>query len=245
MRKNKPDLLALHGYRGAPIGIEQITERLKQHGYKVYTPAVPPFAGAEPLAEYTPRAYADFVKEFIEKNHLDRPVLIGHSMGSIVAAATAEQYPDLINQKIILLSPISKRTPRALSLLSVCAAYLPRKVVDYVTTKFLYVARDPKKLREILDLTDQCTRATRISRREMAKAGRFSADHGILDFNLKKQTLLLAGVKDRLVSKKDTKKLTKKLGAELVFLENTGHIHNYEQPEETATEIIRFLEKEP
>lgn len=245
MRKNKPDLLILHGYRGAPIGIEQIAERLKGHGYQVYAPAVPPFAGAEPLAEYTPRAYADFIKDFIEKNHLDQPVLIGHSMGSIVAAATAEQYPELINQKIILLSPISKRTPRALSLLSVCAAYLPRRVVDYVTTKFLYVAQDPKKLREILDLTDQCTRTTKISRREMAKAGRFSADHGIVDFNFQKQTLLLAGAKDRLVSQKDTKKLAEKLGAELVFLENTGHIHNYEQPEETVTEVIKFLEKEP
>jgi len=244
MKKNKPDILLLHGYRGAPVGVEEIARDLRQHGYTVYTPAVPPFAGAELFAEYTPEAYADFVRNYIKTHSLNKPVLIGHSMGSIVAAAVAEKYPDLINQKIVLLSPIPKRTPRALSILSMCAAYLPRKVVDYVTTKFLYAAKDRALLRKILDITDQCTLATKIPRRDMAQAGRFSADHGILDFNFKKQVLLLAGAKDRLVDKKDTEKLAKKLNAKLVFLENTGHIHNYEKPHETALGIIKFLEKD-
>ena len=77
----------------------------------------------------------------------------------------------------------------------------------------------------------------------MARAGLFSASHGVLDFDFDKNTLLLAGSKDRLVHQKDTRKLAQKLDAELVFLENTGHIHNYEKPHETAVEIMKFLEK--
>lgn len=242
MKKNKPDILFLHGYRGAPIGVKSITKELQDHGFTVHTPAVPPFAGADLLAEYTPESYADFVKSYIEEHSLVDPVLIGHSMGSIVAATAAERYPELINQKLILLSPISKRTPRAISSLSVLAAYLPRKVVDYTTTRFLYIPKDRSLLRETLEITDQCTRATKISRRDMARAGRFSADNGIVDFDFKNDVLLLAGEKDRLVKKKDTKKLAKKLNAQLTFLEETGHIHNYEKPHETALEIIKFLE---
>lgn len=243
MRNKKPAILFLHGYRGAPVGVAEMVNELRRAGYEVYDPAVPPFAGAELFPSYTPESYANFVKEYIEKNNLDHPVLIGHSMGSIVSAIVAEKYPELINEKIVLLSPISKRTPKALSTLSMLAAYLPRTVVDYVTTKYLYVGKDREQLRQILDLTDQCTRATNIPRRDMALAGKFSAENGILDFDFQKDTLLLAGARDRLVNQKDTRKLAQKLNAKIIFLEGTGHIHNYEKPHETVVEIIKFLEK--
>lgn len=243
MKNNKPTILLLHGYRGAPVGVEQIAQELRTQGYDVNIPAVPPFAGAKLLEKYSAKNYADFVKDYIEQHGLEKPILVGHSMGSIIAASVAASYPELIDSKIILLSPISKSTPKALALLSMAAAYLPRKLVDYVTTKVLYVGKNRSELREILEITDQCTRVTKIPRRDMARAGLFSASHGILDFDFDKDTLLLAGAKDRLVSQKDTKKLAKKLNAKLVFLENTGHIHNYEKPRETAAEIIKFLEK--
>ena len=243
MKNNKPEILFLHGYRGAPIGVEEIVTELRDYGFTVHVPAVPPFAGADLLTEYTPETYAKFVKNYIKNHNLVQPVLIGHSMGSIITAATAEKYPENINQKLILLSPISKRTPQAVSSLSMLAAYLPRKAVDKVTTRFLFVSKDKKLLRKTLEITDRCTRATNIPRRDMARAGRFSANNGITDFDFENDTLLLAGEKDRLVRKRDTEKLAKKLGAKLVLLEGTGHIHNYEKPHETAVEIIKFLEK--
>ncbi len=243
MQRQKPEILFLHGYRGAPIGVAAIADELRKKDYAVHTPAVPPFAGAELMPTYSPQSYANFVKDYITEHKLDKPVLIGHSMGSIVAAMVASQYPDLINDKIILLSPISKRTPRALSVLSMTAAYLPRTLVDYVTTKVLYVGKDRRELRNILQITHDCTNATSAPRKDLARAGRFSADHGILELDFDKNTLLLAGAKDRLVKQKDTKKLANKLKAELIFLDDTGHIHNYEKPQETAAEIVKFLEK--
>lgn len=239
--KKSPSILLLHGYRGAPVGVEKIAKELERQGYAVHTPAVPPFAGAKTMPDYSLNSYADFVRDYIKEHELVSPILVGHSMGSIIAAATAQKYPEIINEKIILLSPISKRTPRALSVLSMTAAYLPRKMVDYVTTKVLYIAKDRELFKEVLRLTGECSGATKISKQDLARAGRFAADHGILDIDFEKDTLLLAGEKDRLVRMKDTKKLAEKINAKLVFLPATGHIHNYEKPRETAEEIIKFL----
>lgn len=243
MRNKKSEIVFLHGYRGAPIGVAEIADELRKKGYVVHTPAVPPFADAGLMTEYSPESYAEFVKNYITEHKLEKPILIGHSMGSVVAAITASRYPDLTNNKLVLLSPISKRTPRVLSVLSMAAAYLPRTLVDYVTTKVLYVGKDRAELKKILQVTHDCTGVTHAPRKDLARAGRFSADYGILELDFTKNTLLLAGAKDRLVKQKDTKKLAEKLGAELIFLDGTGHIHNYEKPRETAVEIIKFLEK--
>lgn len=108
----KPTLILVHGFRGAPAGLNEIAKDLKAAGYPVHTPAIPPFAGAPELPSYTPDSYASFIAEYIREHQLNHPVLIGHSMGSIVAAAAAHKYPELIHPKLILMAPISSRTPK-------------------------------------------------------------------------------------------------------------------------------------
>ena len=105
MSSRKPSLVLVHGYRGAPIGLKTIAEQLEEAGYEVYVPAIPPFGGATLGHTYDAKSYADYLAKYIKSKSLDHPVLIGHSMGSIIVAATAHFHPDLINQKIIFLSP--------------------------------------------------------------------------------------------------------------------------------------------
>ena len=108
----RPTLILLHGFRGAPQGLAAIADDLRAAGYTVQTPPVPPFAGAPALSAYTPDTYADYFAHYLKAQPFQRPVIIGHSMGSIVAAALAERYPELIHPKLILLSPISVRPSR-------------------------------------------------------------------------------------------------------------------------------------
>lgn len=238
----KPPLILVHGFRGAPSGLKVIAEDLRKAGYEVFVPTIPPFAGAKELPEYTPRAYADFLAEFIREHKLKRPVLIGHSMGSIVTAAAASRYPSLINQKLILMAPISYRTPRVFSLIAPLQNFVPRKFVDYVTTRYLFVPHDHQLFREVMQLTDECSSNHPPKRRSASAATKFSTRNSINDFRLTRNILLLTGKKDRVVSTKKTDRLAKKLDAKTVYLEGSGHLHNYEKPHETATEIIKFLE---
>ena len=130
----RPTLILLHGFRGAPQGLATIADDLRAAGYTVQTPPVPPFAGAPALSAYTPDTYADYFAHYLKAQPFQRPVIIGHSMGSIVAAALAERYPELIHPKLILLSPISVRPSRFFARLTILPAYLPAGLTDFITT---------------------------------------------------------------------------------------------------------------
>lgn len=236
----KPALVLLHGFRGSPLGLAEVADLLRADGYDVYTPAIPPFSGAS-LPSLTPESYVSFISGFIEAHHIERPILIGHSMGSIVAAAVAHTDPELIHEKLILLSPISTRPNRLITPLVPLSASLPRRVTDYVTTRFLFVPHDPTLFRKALAITNQCSADQTPSVREVFRSAKFSAQYSVADFPFEKDTLFLAGESDRIISKDGTQQLAEELGARLEFIPGSGHLHNYEKPQETAAAILRFL----
>ncbi len=239
----KPDLILVHGFRGSPIGLEEIANILRhEYGYQVHVPAIPPFGGAPSLDTYTPENYANYLSDYVITQQLERPVLIGHSMGSIVVSAALTHNPKIFNSKSVLMSPISNRTAKPFRFVAPFSAILPSHIVDYITTKYLTTTRDKATLKEILAITHRCGVDHSPRRLEVFKAARFSTRYSITDFSPQQQILLLAGEHDHLIKKHHTTKAAQQLQAELQFLPNTGHIHNYEQPNETAKAIINFLE---
>lgn len=240
----RPSIILIHGYRGAPQGLQTIATDLQNSGYDVHLPAIPPFAGAKPLAEYSPKSYADFLASYIKEHRLNRPILIGHSMGSIISAATAHLRPELINSRIILLSPISTRTPRFAATFAPLTSIAPTKLIDYVTTRFLFIKKSQAKLNEVLEITHQCSSNHTPTYATLKGATHFSTHYSVSDFPFLKKTLIIAGEKDRLIKKSATENLAQILHADLVLLPHTGHLHNYEKPHETAAEILKFLSED-
>lgn len=247
METPKKQVLLLHGFRGAKEGLEDIAKILKKQGFDVYALNLPPFGGAGKMSEYTPKAYAKYVKDYIKAKKLKKPVLVGHSMGSIIAAATAAEYADEVGDKIILLAPISTRPPRAFTSLAPLIAIAPSDFVTLVCTLYLKNTKNWDQFWEILAVS--CTSGRKFaSRKDVRKAAKFSMSYKIGDFNFKQQTLLLAGDKDRLIKKEKTEKLAKMLEERGVkcqaeFLPGEGHLLNYEAPELTAEKIVKFIKK--
>lgn len=238
---NKPPLVLIHGFRGAPAGLEAIATELEKNGFSTYLPKIPPFAGAGELTDYNPHAYANYLASYIIENHLEQPILIGHSMGSVIAIATATIYPELVNEKLLLMSPISKRPPIAIRVISPLASYIPRKVVDFVTTQFLFVPHDYQLLRQVLQITETCGAIHPPRRKALARATHFSTAYSVADFNPSKQVFIIAGERDRLIGRQATERLRRQLNAQLTILPGTGHLHNYEKPLDTAKAILQYL----
>lgn len=266
MTKNKPPLVLLHGLFGSPLGLETITKDLQTAGYTVFVPAVPPFAGSEELwsqqQKLAPKntslskRYADYFREYFAKNNITKPVLIGHSMGTLVASSIATHYPDLINEKIIFLSPISRSPSRLISKVSILSSYLPARIVDWITTQFLIIPRNPKFFRETLAMVHLCSYDQRPGRYYIKEATKFSTTTTVPGELGKAapskwhfQAYFLAGEHDRLVPPRATRKAvdalrhSEQFDCECEFLSETGHLHNYEKPHETAQRIVKFLDK--
>lgn len=237
----KKDIILLHGYRGGPAGLREISAELEKAGYKTYLPSVPPFGDSSPLKSYDRDTYADFVADFIKKNKLQKPIIIGHSMGSMVAAATAEKYPNLIADKIIFLSPISNTPPRPIATLNPLITILPRGLVDVTTTAYIMIPNGLETAKKTIRLTREVSKKY-TTKDDVKLAGEFSIKNAIPSFNFKKDALFIAGKHDHLISPKHTKALAEKLKAKAVFIPGTGHILNYEKPKEVAAEILKFLE---
>ena len=236
----KPTLLFIHGFRGNQLGLREVADNFPKKSYDVYLLDLPPTNGTT-LKEYSPRLYARFVANFIKEHELEKPILIGHSMGSIVTAAVAERYPELISDKIVFLSPISVRPNKLFSLASPFSATLPNKVVSRVSTKYLFVPKNDKELlKKTLATTNACGRAYH-NKRALYASARFAANYSINDFTFEKQALFLSGDKERLVPREKTEKVAEKFNGKTVYIKNTGHLLNYEDPKSVAKEIKKFI----
>ena len=237
----KQTLLFIHGFRGNKLGLSELAEKFPKKDFDVHLIDIPP-AGNKTLPEYSARYYARFVGNFIKKNKLNQPILIGHSMGSLVASAVAERYPELISKKLVLLAPISKKPSLFFQILTPLSAILPNKIVGYITTKFLFIPKDKDLLKKVLETTYECG-ADYTKKSDVLKAAKFSATSEISDFIFKKDTLLISGEKDKLIPHSKTDRLAKKIGAKTVFIKNSGHLLNYEEPGKTASAIKKFIKK--
>lgn len=238
----RPPLILIHGFRGAPIGLQSLAQHLAAAGYDVHTPAIPPFGGATLNGPYDGEHYADFIANYIRSHNLERPILIGHSMGSIITAATAQFYPELLNRKLVLLSPIPVRTSKLITLISPLAAFAPSSWVDHITTRFLFASPNKKLYRTALEITHRCGENNHPSTKDFIAATNFSTHNSVSDFKFRQKVLIVAGAHDHIVNPRQTIALAKQLQAELHFIPNAGHLHNYEAPTETAQLILDFIQ---
>lgn len=233
-------LVLVHGYRGAPAGFAELEAALFTRGFRVYAPQMPPCG--ESLPEYTPQSYADFLAEYLHTHKIEHPVLIGHSMGSIIVAAFAEKHPDLAADEIIFLSPIARKVPKIFAILAPLATVFPNALVSFLTTRYLIVTHGQPKgfFKKVYKKTVECGRQC-VSKKGDRGASRFSSSFAISDFDFKKKALFLAGRRDKMNSEKAILSVAKKYGGEVKFVEHAGHLINYEQPGEVAEIIEKYL----
>ena len=99
-----PPLVWLHGLWGEP-GWEPYHRRLAER-YTVYAPALPGYHGSSfPQWMVDSEDAATLVIDFLETLKLDRPFVIGHSLGGWIAAEAAVFRPDHF-AGLVLIAPL-------------------------------------------------------------------------------------------------------------------------------------------
>ncbi|ALO65228.1 hypothetical protein AS189_00425 [Arthrobacter alpinus] len=105
--------LLVHGIGMGISYFAQLSSELESYG-RVVAIDLPGFGdAAEPVEAMTMAQMGALLIEFVEAENLGRPVLVGHSMGTQVAAEAAAQRPDLFPE-LILVAPTVNRSERTI-----------------------------------------------------------------------------------------------------------------------------------
>ena len=238
--KPKTPMIFIHGFRGSPDGLKAIADKFPD--YDVHMPYIPP-SGNKALAAYDIKHYVAYIRHYIAKNKLKNPILVGHSMGTIIAAAVANRYAQFINKKLIFLSPITKKVARPIAWLTPLIMLVPGNFVSSVTNRFLFV---PKYNRYLYEATlEEAAEGAKkyTSKADIMRASWFSSNNSVDIFKLHQKVLIIAGEKDRIMPQVATKKFAKKINAKLKFIPGVGHLLNYEKPEAVAKLMRDFLKR--
>ena len=209
------------------------------------------WTGADP---YAPETQADLTVKLMDELGIRRAVLVGHSAGGTVAALIAARYPDRVAAVVLedpaifaggppaFLTPLF-RTPQMRRL----GPLFARSLGGQAGTDFLRTAwHDPS---QIPSATVEGYRAPlRINDWDTALwlltvAPRPDDVPGLVG-SIRVPTLFMTGDDDRIVPPEDTERAAQLVdGAELVTIENAGHIPHEETPSAFLTAVTGFLEQ--
>lgn len=111
---NRSPVVILHGWGLSGKTFLPLVESLKKQGYRLYAPDLPGFGETKmPQRPLTLTDYTQFLDEYIKNNHIDHPILIGHSFGGRVSLKYNELYPKCVRALILSgtpgFTPIAKK----------------------------------------------------------------------------------------------------------------------------------------
>lgn len=252
-------VVVVHGYRGEHHGLEPVVAQLR--GLRIISPDLPGFGASTPLPgrAHDIAAYSEWLAAFVDALGLrGTAVILGHSFGSIVAAATVAA--GLATPKLILVNPIAapalEGPNRFGSQLTLgfyrVARALPERVgkgllsfppIVRGMSMFLAQTKSKPLRRWIHDQHD--TYFSSYANRDTVVEGfeaSISNDVSMVAAQITVPTLLIGADRDPITSVADQKTLATLFpDARLTILEGVGHLVHYEKPREAARAIVDFL----
>ena len=255
-----PAVVLLHGLGATNASMLPTLQALSEH-YRVIAPDLPGFGDSDkPLRSLHAAFYARWLKDFCARLGLDRPHLIGNSMGGRIAIEAGLRNPDDVG-RLVLLAPApaflrGREYVRLVQILRPELALVPlplsqRYVVGGIRGMFSKPSRLERSWYE--SAADEFLRVFRSARGRIcffsamrqiyledphARPGGF---WGRLP-QLTAPALFVWGDRDRLVPAKFARHVERALpDATSVVLSDCGHVPQFEHPLRTHTLITEFL----
>ncbi len=250
-------IVAVHGFRGEHHGLEPVVAYLPT--VRVISPDLPGFGETPPISgrRHDVVLYAEWLTAFVAQV-APGAVILGHSFGSIVAAAAVAA--GLETPRLILVNPIGAPAlegPRGiLTRLAVfyywAGARMPNRAgtallrngaIVRVMSVSMAKTKDPALRRFIHDQHD--TYFSRFADRDVLHdAFVASVSHDVREFapSITQPTLLIAADRDDITPIEAERVLAGLFpSATLVEIAGVGHLIHYETPEPAAAAIRSFL----
>ncbi len=233
---SKDEIIILHGW-GLKGGVyESLASLLREQGSSVYAPDLPGFGDEKLKSPFMNLSdYVDFLGDFIKKNKISRPVLIGHSFGGRIALKYSWRYPKNVSKLVLTGVPIIRNKPFLRKIWFIFAVIFGR--LFKIFPKSL-----EKKVRKLFYFA--------IGEWDYYKSGPLKqVFKNIIGEDLDKYieeieipVLLVWGKDDKITPVSDVSKVKKmNRSIKTVIVKGTGHKLPYEKPIDFYKSIVSFI----
>lgn len=248
---SKPTLVMIHGFLSSSFSYRRLIPLLKKE-YSILAIDLPPFGKSEKSKKfvYSYKNLAKVVIELLNKLHIRRSILIGHSMGGQIALNVSRQKPEVVEKVVLLCSSgYLKRLP---------ASIIHSSKIPYFHLYLKYRLAKQGPLHNLLNVVydhsliddemiegytkpfydDQIFHA--LTRMIRDREGDLASD--ILN-KIETPSLLIWGEEDKVVPVEIGRRLNKDLpNSHLITYKKTGHLLPEEKPEHVRDHILDFAQ---
>ncbi len=246
---SKQTLVMVHGFSSSLETWDAIAADLKSE-YHIVRLDLPGhgLTGPDPQERYSNEETVTLLADFLNALSLERPVLIGNSLGGLVAWRYALSAPDAVS-RLVLIAPggfsINGVTETPVPVPAMVKFYLQQAPLAGVTQATQALYADPEKLssarvQQIKDLMDYPGNGDALVKR----AAVFTLPAPDADLaKVTTPTLIIWGEKDRMVPPAHASRFMEFMpAATLKMYENAGHVPQEELSLRVAADIRAFLE---
>jgi pimeloyl-ACP methyl ester carboxylesterase len=242
-----PAIVLLHGFAGSIHWWNGITPLLARDHRVIRIDLLGHGGSAKPREGYAVEHRAELVQQALARVGVERALVVGHSMGGVVATALVERAPALVHGLVLIDSPPNEESgllplTARLQFVPVVGQAVRRLATDGLIRNGLAAAFTPG-----FDVPDQFVRDLR----RMTYTS-FDLNHSYflgylrrapLNVRLAAQhvpLLVIFGAEDRIVRPSAAQEFTLVPAAEIVTIPGVGHSPHVEAPGRTAAAIIDF-----
>ncbi|GGY49843.1 alpha/beta fold hydrolase [Parvularcula lutaonensis] len=246
--RDAPVLLMLHGFTFSLESFDALAERLSTD-YRVirYDLRGHGLTGPDPQKRYSPAQRAEHIGAVLDTLGIERATIIGNSLGGLASWRFAAENPSRV-EALVLISPgaypINGVSDEPAPVPPLVEAYLRTVPEAGLEASLSRIYADPSKI-----TPERKAEIRAMMRREGNGEAFVDAlkvftlpDPEPMLARVEAPTLIIWGREDQVISPDDGSKMVAVMPrAELVLLEDIGHVAHEEDPERVAREIERFL----
>lgn len=230
-------MILIHGAGGSFLSWHPRLRRLEEE--TVYTLDLPGHGNSEGAGRQSMQDYADDVWQFIVENQIQKPILVGHSMGGAIVLTLGLQHAEQLTG-LALLGTGAKLRVSPLILEKAKDSNTFSEAVQLVN-EYSFNPDAPKDLMRLsteamLKLNPQTLLG------DFLACNSFDATENLNAIQI--PTLILCGTLDVMTPPKFSKSLAEQIPqSQLHLLEKTGHMLMLEQPDAVANLLKKFLDE--
>jgi pimeloyl-ACP methyl ester carboxylesterase len=241
-RTGKPPLvLFVHGYCQSCAYWVPTVDRIAQQGGHGIAVDLPGFADSANLpGPYTMEAFADGLVGLLDARKIDRAVIVGGSMGGVVAQQFALRHPDRVERLLLVATGAYSADPKAALAKAESLSGSPwdEAAVRPIVQGFFHTPPSTTRISELLAIAGMASLQVAI---EAARSNAATNTLARLS-QIKVPTLIIQGRHDRARTVAHGEEMqTAITGARLEVLENSGHTPQLEEPDAFHALALPFL----